>query len=137
MVTLPCGSVTLNSADPFDPPVINPNLLGVELDLLIMRESMRSAQRFAAAPAFEDYTLSPFSIDDTASDTELDSYIHNYATSLFHPTPDLTVKGLGGLRIADGSVLSYVLAAHTQAAVYIFAERAADLIKAAFKDCVY
>ncbi|KAJ7347023.1 hypothetical protein DFH08DRAFT_961415 [Mycena albidolilacea] len=51
--------------------------------------------------------------------------------------PDLTVKGLGGLRIVDGSVLPYVPVAHTQAAVYIFAERAADLIKAAFKDCVY
>ncbi|KAJ7733596.1 GMC oxidoreductase-domain-containing protein [Mycena olivaceomarginata] len=147
------GSVTLNSAYPFDTPVINPNLLGVELDLLIMRESMRSAQRFAAAPTFEDHILSPFSIDNTASDTELDSYIRNHATSLFHPVgtaamsapeadhsvvdPDLTVRGLGGLRIVDGSVLPYVPAAHTQAAVYVFAERAADLIKAVFKDCVY
>ncbi|KAJ7347025.1 hypothetical protein DFH08DRAFT_809779 [Mycena albidolilacea] len=136
------GSVTLHSADPFDPPVINPNLLGVELDLLIMRESMRSGQRFAAAPTFEDYILSPFSIDDTASDTELDSYIRNHATSLFHPVGIAAISAqggpwCGGLRIVDGSVLPYVPAAHTQAAVYIFAERAADLIKPAFKDCVF
>ncbi|KAJ7733598.1 aryl-alcohol oxidase precursor [Mycena olivaceomarginata] len=143
------GSITLNSTDPFDPPVINPNLLGSELDLLIMREAVRSAQRFVAAPTLADYILSPFSLNDTASDTEVDAYIHDHATTLDHPVgtaamsasdadygvvdPDLTVKGVGGLRIVDASVLPYVPAAHTQVSVYIFAERAADLIKAAFK----
>ncbi|KAF7357723.1 Pyranose dehydrogenase [Mycena venus] len=143
------GSVTLNSTDPFDPPVINPNLLGSELDLSIMREAVRATQRFVAAPTLADYILSPISINDTASDTELDAFIRNHATSLDHPVgtaamspphagygvvdPDLTVKGLVGLRIVDASVFEYVVAAHTQASVYIFAERAADLIKAKFK----
>jgi hypothetical protein len=119
--SLPGGSITLNSTDPFDPPVINPNLLGSELDLLIMREAVRSAQRFVAAPTLADYILSPFSLNDTASDTEVDTYIHDHATTLDHPVgtaamsasdvdygvvdPDLTVKGVGGLRIVDASVL--------------------------------
>ncbi|KAF8199817.1 alcohol oxidase [Mycena galopus ATCC 62051] len=142
------GSVTINSTDPFDPPVINPNLLDAELDILIMRAAVRSAQRFAAAPNLAGYILSDFTLNSTASDAELDAYIRNVTNTLDHPVgtaamsavdasygvvdPDLTVKGLDGLRIVDASVLPYVPAAHTQASVYIFAERAADLIKAAF-----
>ncbi|KAF7376495.1 Aryl-alcohol oxidase [Mycena sanguinolenta] len=107
------GSVTINSTDPFDPPVINPNLLGEELDMLIMREAVRSAQRFVAAPNMADYIISAFSINQTASDAELDAFIRNNAGTLYHPigttaisapdaaygvvNPDLTVKGSGGL----------------------------------------
>ncbi|KAJ7195559.1 aryl-alcohol oxidase, partial [Mycena rebaudengoi] len=139
------GSVTLNSSNPFDPPLINPNLLGSELDLLIFREGVKSVQRFVEGPAWKNYIISPFSINSTASDSELDDFIRGHAVSLFHPVgtasmsrngakvgvvgPDLTVKGLSRLRIVDASVLPFIPTGHTQAAVYIFAERAADLIK--------
>ncbi|KAJ7282855.1 alcohol oxidase [Mycena rebaudengoi] len=141
----PGGSVTLNSSNPFDPPLINPNLLGSELDLLIFREGVRSAQRFVEGPVWKNYIISPFTINSTASDAELDDFIRGHAGSLFHPVgtasmsrkgakrgvvdPDLTVKGLSRLRIVDASVLPFIPTGHTQAAVYIFAERAADLIK--------
>lgn len=44
--------------------------------------------------------------------------------------PDLRVKGAAGLRIVDASVLPKAPSAHTQAPVYIIAERASELIKA-------
>ncbi|KAJ7141401.1 alcohol oxidase [Mycena epipterygia] len=142
------GSVTLNSSNPFDPPVINPNLLGAELDIAILREALRSAQRFVKAPVWAGYIISALSVNDTASDSEFDTFLRGNTGSEDHPVstaamsasgadygvvdPDLTVKGLRGLRIVDASVFPFVPAAHTQAAVYIFAERAADLIKASF-----
>ncbi|KAJ7121245.1 aryl-alcohol oxidase [Mycena crocata] len=142
------GSVTLNSSDPFSPPLINPNLLGSEVDIFFMREAVRSAVRFAAAPAWADYVISPFGFNSTDTDAELDEYIRDNAATVFHPVgtasmspkgatwgvvdPDLIVKGLRGLRIVDLSVVPFIPAAHTQAAAYIIAERAADLIKGTY-----
>ncbi|KAJ7362644.1 hypothetical protein DFH08DRAFT_683711, partial [Mycena albidolilacea] len=43
--------------------------------------------------------------------------------------PDLLIKGAQVLRIIDASVFPRIPSAHTQAATYAVAERAADLIK--------
>ncbi|KAJ7451784.1 aryl-alcohol-oxidase from pleurotus Eryingii [Mycena galericulata] len=142
------GSVTINSNEPLGVPVINPNLLGSEVDFFIMREAVKSALRFASAPAFAGYVISPFEVNSTSTDAQLDDFIRENAATVFHPAgsasmspkganwgvvdPDLVVKGISGLRIVDLSVVPFIPAAHTQAAVYIIAERAADLIKASW-----
>ncbi|KAJ6594327.1 aryl-alcohol-oxidase from pleurotus Eryingii [Mycena capillaripes] len=142
------GSVTLNSNDPLAPPVINPNFFSSELDLFIMREGIRSALRFAAAPAWEGYVISPVGINSTSTDAEVDEYTRNNAGTVDHVAgtasmsrkgapygvvdPDLRVKGLTGLRIVDLSVVPFIPAGHTQAPTYIIAEKGADLIKEAW-----
>ncbi|KAK0477901.1 alcohol oxidase [Armillaria novae-zelandiae] len=132
------GHITINSTNPLDPPLINPNLLGHPQDLTIMQAAINASQRFVAASAWDDYIL-----EFVSNTTE--AAIRDGADTLWHPVgtasmsprhadwgvvdPDLKMKGLKGVRIVDASVFPYVPAANTQAAVYAFAERAADLIK--------
>ncbi|KAG6809504.1 hypothetical protein H0H92_015992 [Tricholoma furcatifolium] len=141
------GSVMLNSPNPFDPPLIDPNFLSSEFDVFVLREGIRSARHFLSAPTWDNFIIS--STNNATSDAELDEYIRNISSTAYHPVgtasmsprganygvvdPDLRVKGVVGLRVIDASVLPFVPAGHTQAAVYVFAERASDLIKEFWK----
>ncbi|KAG6808584.1 hypothetical protein H0H92_003645 [Tricholoma furcatifolium] len=145
------GSVMLNSSNPFDPPLIDPNFLSSEFDVFVFREGIRSARRFLSAPTWDNFIIS--ATTNATSDAELDEYIRNITTTIYHPVgtaamsprganygvvdPDLRVKGVVGLRVIDASVLVKMLpvvpAGHTQATVYVLAERASDLIKEFWK----
>ncbi|KAJ7680733.1 aryl-alcohol oxidase [Mycena polygramma] len=143
------GSVILNNSDPLSVPVIDPNFLGSEFDKFVMREGVKSALRFVTAPAWQDYVISSVGVNSTSTETDIDDFVRANGGSVFHPAgtasmspkhapwgvvdPDLSVKGLRGLRIVDLSVVPFIPAAHTQAAAYIIGERASDLIKEAWR----
>ena len=112
------GNVTLKSADPFDAPLINPALLGNEVDLAIMREGVKAAREFVKAPAWKGYIISEFGEFANATTEEaLNEYIRNNSGTVDHPvgsvamgkdesaplTPDLKVRGTVGLRVVDAS----------------------------------
>ncbi|KAK0460487.1 aryl-alcohol oxidase precursor [Desarmillaria tabescens] len=134
------GDVIINSTNPLDPPLINPNYLSHSQDLDVMKYAMASAKKFATASILEDYIL------EMTTDVTEDDDVRNTVGSIYHPVgtasmspedadwgvvdPDLKLKGAKGVRIVDASVLPFIPAAHTEAAVYVIAERAADLIKA-------
>jgi choline dehydrogenase-like flavoprotein len=46
--------------------------------------------------------------------------------------PELRVRGVNGLRVADTSVMPLLNQGHTQMPAYAIGEKAADLIKGAF-----
>ncbi|ADJ47110.1 hypothetical protein AMES_5285 [Amycolatopsis mediterranei S699] len=47
--------------------------------------------------------------------------------------PELRVHGILGLRVADASVMPSIVSANTNATVYAIAERASELIQAAYR----
>lgn len=114
------GTVKIQSTNAFVAPLINPNMLDTEVDIVIMRESVRAIKRFISAPAWKDYVISPFGNLSATADADIDSYVRQHTTTVFHPSstasmtsetstngvvnPDFTVKGVDGLRIVDLSV---------------------------------
>ncbi|KAF9255232.1 aryl-alcohol oxidase-like protein [Marasmius fiardii PR-910] len=139
------GFVHINSANPFDKPVVDTNFMASEFDLFTMRESLLAARRFLTASVWKGYILEPFQHSDSNSEEELNDYIRNNARPFWHGigtasmtredasygvvNPDLKLKGVKGVRVVDGSVFPLVPTAHTQAPIYILAERASDIIK--------
>ncbi|EAU87010.1 hypothetical protein CC1G_08481 [Coprinopsis cinerea okayama7 len=143
------GSVKLASTSVDDQPLIDLGMLKSEFDWYGLRETIRATRRFFSAPAWESYKLTlepPFNTDvdeelDEAIKATVNSGLHPVGTASMSPKdaqwgvvdPDLRVKKVKGLRIVDASIMPYIVAAHTQAAVYAIAERGSDLIKHAWK----
>ncbi|KAJ6551667.1 aryl-alcohol oxidase, partial [Mycena capillaripes] len=143
------GSVTINSSNPFDSPIIDVGFLQSDIDLFTMRQAVPKLLRFFNAPTWQDYLIAPVVDLENLSEDALDELIRNSAGTAFHLVgtaamsarnapygvvdPDLLVKGAKGLRIIDASVLPFVPSAHTQAASYVIAERGADLVKEAWE----
>ncbi|KAJ6578050.1 aryl-alcohol oxidase precursor [Mycena capillaripes] len=143
------GELTLKTANPFDQPNINPNLLGSDFDLFVMAEAVGAARKFLSAKAWKGFVIREFEdLAAATNDAKLKAYIQSNAGTVFHPVgtasmspkgagfgvvdPDLVAKGISGLRIVDASILPIVPSAHTQVPVYIVGERAADLIKISY-----
>lgn len=140
------GSVRLRSNNTFENPIIDLGLFTHPFDMAALKEGVRIMKRFYLGPAWDGYITGFIAPDpDALSNEAFENMVKANAMTFQHPVgtasmssvhsqagvvgPHLRVKGARGLRIVDSSVFPYVLAAHTQAAVYILAERAADLIR--------
>jgi hypothetical protein len=116
------GSITLASANPFDSPNIDPAFLNSDFDIFTIREGVKAAHRFAAAPAWKDYVIGPYgALAEANTDAEIEAFARSNAVTEYHPcstasmspkgsphgvvNPDFTVKNTVGLRIVDASVL--------------------------------
>ena len=120
------GSLTLKTSSPWDYPNINPSLLSDDagFDLYTMREALKAGRRFLGANAWRDWIISEFGPSANATtDEAIDEYIRANALVVNHVSgtvamgksgstnrgdgalnPDLTVKGVRGLRVVDASV---------------------------------
>ncbi|KAI9432750.1 aryl-alcohol-oxidase from pleurotus Eryingii [Lactarius indigo] len=140
------GSVTLNSSDPFDFPIIDPAFLSTDFDIFAITEAVKAAQRFMAASPWQGFVLGQFgNFANVTTDEQIAAYARNNAATVFHPVgtafmsaadakngvvnPDLTLKNTVGLRVVDASTFPYIPSMHPQGSMYIISERAAAIIQ--------
>jgi len=137
------GSVRLRSPDPLAPPQIQFNFLKSDYDFQALLAGMRMARRIAAQPS-----LAPYIVEETLpgpgcqSDAELIADIRARGVSNLHPVgtcrmgigpdavvdPRLRVYDVGGLRVADASIMPQVVAGNTNAPSIMIGEKCAAMV---------
>jgi choline dehydrogenase len=135
------GRVRLRSGDPFEPPLIDPGYLSDEDDLRVLLHGVRLARRLLETSALKPLVLEELLPGKEAqTDEELAAVVRAKAHTLYHPVgtcalgtvvdAGLRVRGVGGLRVADASVIPRVPRGHTNWPTVVVAEKAADIIRA-------
>jgi choline dehydrogenase-like flavoprotein len=137
------GSSHIKGPDPATPPAINPNYFSSPGDRQIAVDCIRHARRLMATSAMAPFAPKEFRPGaGVASDDALIRAAGDIATTIFHPVgtarmgadpgavvdPELRVKGVGGLRIADGSVMPEITSGNTHAPITMIAEKAAQML---------
>jgi choline dehydrogenase-like flavoprotein len=138
------GTIRLRSADPHTPPAIDPRYFSAKADLDLLVAGVKLAREIAAAEPlrrFRGDEIAPGPGVKTDADIEAD--IRLRCNTIFHPTgtckmgvdadavvdPELRVRGLAGVRVADASIMPDVIGGNTHAPSVMIAEKAADLIR--------
>jgi choline dehydrogenase len=137
------GNVHISGPDPAKQPRIRPNYLSADADRRVAVQSIRHARKLMSTAA-----LSPYAPEERLpgatilTEEDLQRVAGDISTTIFHPVstarmgddpdavvgPDLLVHGLGGLSIADASIMPAIPSGNTHAPVTMIAEKAAEMI---------
>jgi len=137
------GSVTIQSANPEQPPKILFNYLQHKDDIEGFRACVRLTRDIIEQSAFDDYCdeeIQPGKHIQT--DEEIDAFVRQAVESAYHPScsckmgeddmavvnSNTQVHGIEGLRVVDSSIFPTVPNGNLNAPTIMVAEKAADLI---------
>jgi choline dehydrogenase len=142
------GSITLRSADPTAAPIIRGNYLQDEADVKALVQGVKLCRWFAEADAYAELKGEELLPGPGAkSDADLAAFARRDSDTIYHGAgtckmgpatdsaavvdPSLRVRGVDGVRVADGSIMPEVVNATTNAACVMIGEKASDLVRQA------
>ncbi len=134
------GTLRLASADPFEQPVLDENMLDHPSDVERMRDGVRRLLTVAAHASVTAIGRVETKLSAGASDEEIDAFALKNAGDTQHATStcrmgdasaavvdvDCKVHGLEGLRVIDASVMPSVMRANTHLTTVMIAEHMAE-----------
>lgn len=139
------GHLTLTSANMDDHPEIHPNYLSTETDCRTIVKGIQIARKIAQTEPLRSHITEEHApgahvaFDD--EEATLD-WARRTSVTIYHPTgtckmgvdpmavldPDLRVKGIKGLRVADASIMPQIVSGNTNAPAIMIGEKASDLV---------
>lgn len=140
------GWVRLRSADPADPPLVNPNYLAAPEDTRHLLEGIRIARDIQRSQPLSRHIVRELMPGaDVSADTDVEAYLRQVVKTDYHPVgtcrmgaaddrdavvgPDLAVHGVAGLRVIDASAMPRLVSANTNAPTMALAHRAVSLMR--------
>ncbi len=134
------GTIRLASSDPSVAPLIDPGYLTNPRDTEVLVEGIAMTREVLAG--LGDSTGEVVPGPDYTDDAELRRVLPNIVHSVYHPVgscrmgsderavvdPELRVRGIDGLRVADASVMPSIVGGNTNAASIMVGERCAELV---------
>ncbi|QYJ04007.1 GMC family oxidoreductase N-terminal domain-containing protein [Nocardioides panacisoli] len=137
------GTIRLASADPTAAPLIDYGYFTHPDDVEVLAEGTEMIREIMAGAAFGGGVRAEIHPGpEVPNGPELRVALKNRATSVYHGVgscrmgvderavvgPDLTVRGIEGLRVADASIMPSITGGNTNAPCYMIGERATDFI---------
>ncbi len=143
------GTVRLRSRDFRDRARVDPRYFTDPEghDMAVMTAGIRLARRIAEQPALQEWVARELAPGpDATTDDELADYVRRTHNTVYHPAstarmgpdgdpgavldPQLRVRGVQGLRVADASVLPFLPAINPNITCMMIGEKAVDLLRA-------
>ena len=139
------GRIRIKHPDPYAYPGIEPNYLATAEDRAAAVAGLRMTRAITGSRAMQPFVeeeLLPGT--EVRTDEELLDAAREIAQTIYHPVgtcamgqgPNavvderLRVRGVGGLRVVDASVMPVITSGNTNAPTIMIAEKAADMIRA-------